>query len=131
MTLKTNAGIDVIAAQVSGAGGTNVIKYMALTANAGAPAAGDTTLSGEITTGGGGLVRAAATYAHTTSTATYTLTKTFTANGSDVLPVTLAKIGILDASSSGNLGFETLLPTTATLSASGDAITCTDTVTIS
>jgi hypothetical protein len=129
--LFTNAGRDVVAAQVSGAGGTAVLKYMALTANATSPAAGDTTLTAEITTGGGGLVRAVAAYAHTGGTATYTLSKTFTTNGSDTLPVTIAKIGIFDASSSGNMGFETLLSATATLSASGDALTVTDTITLS
>jgi hypothetical protein len=129
--LFTNAGRDVVAAQVSGAGGTAVLKYMALTANATSPAAGDTTLTAEIATGGGGLVRAVAAYAHTGGTATYTLSKTFTANGSDTLPVTIAKIGVFDASSSGNMGFETLLSSTATLSASGDALTVTDTITLS
>jgi hypothetical protein len=130
--MLTNAGKDVVAAQVSGAASaTAVAKYMALTANATAPAAGDTTLTAEITTAGGGLLRTAATYAHTTGTATYTLTKTFTANGSDALPVTIAKIGVLDATSAGNLVYETLLSSTATLSVSGDNVTITDTITIS
>lgn len=129
--MLTNAGRDVVAAQVLGAGGTATAKYMAVTANSTAPAAGDTALTGEITTAGGGLLRAIATYAHTNGTNTATLTKTFTANGSDSLPVTLAKIGILDAASAGNLVFATLLSSTATLSASGDSTTITDTVTIS
>lgn len=130
--MKTNAGIDAIAGQVLGTSAQPAaFNYMAVTANSTAPAAADTTLTGEITTAGGGLVRKQATYAHTNGTSTATLTATYTANGSDVLPVTLAKIGILNASSSGTLGFETLLSATATLSASGDQVTVTDTVTIS
>lgn len=128
---KSSAGIDFVAAQLSGAASaTAVAKWMALTANATAPAPANTTLAAEITTAGGGLLRAIATYAHTASTATYTLTKTFTTNGSDTLPVTIAKIGIFDAASAGTLVFETLLSSTAVLSVSGDAVTVTDTVTI-
>lgn len=104
--------------------------YTALTANATAPAAGDTTLAAEITTAGGGLVRKMSTYAHTTGAASYTLTTTFTANGSDTLPVTVAKIGVFTSLVSGQMVFETLLSATATLSASGDALTTTHTVTI-
>lgn len=129
--LRTNAGADFQAKQMGGAASaTAVAKWMALTANATAPAAGDTTLTGEITTAGGGLVRAAGTYAHTGGAASYTVSNTFTANGSDSLPVTIAKAGVFDAASGGNLVFETLLTTTATLSASGDALTLTQTVTL-
>lgn len=129
--LRTNAGADFQAKQMAGAASaTAVAKWVAVTANTTAPAAGDTTLTGEITTAGGGLVRQAGTYAHTTGTASYTLTTTFTANGSDALPVTLGKRGIFDAASGGNLVFETLISPTATLSASGDAVTLTDTVTL-
>lgn len=102
--------------------------YMALTANAGAPAAGDTTLTGEITTAGGGLVRGICTYAHTAAAASYTLTKTFTANGSDTLPVTVAKEGTFDSKVSGDMLFETLLNATATFNISGDQMTVTETV---
>jgi hypothetical protein len=129
--VKTSGGIDFVSAQVSGAGGTATAAYMGLTANSAAPAAGDTTLAGEIATAGGGLIRALATYAHTAGTATYTLSKTFTANGNDSLPVTIAKQGIFTAVTVGTLVYETLLSATATLTAVGDAITVTDTVTIS
>lgn len=129
--MLTNAGKDFIAAQIGGAGGTATAAYLALTANATAPAAGDTTLTAEIVTAGGGLLRAIGTYAHTAGTSTYTITKTFTANGSDSLPVTVAKVGLLTASSSGTLVFETALSPTATLSASGDTLTITQTVTFS
>lgn len=105
--------------------------YMAVTANSTSPSASDTTLTGEITTSGGGLVRKLATYAHTGGTNTYTLTATFTANGSDSLPVTLAKIGVFNSivGSTGLMLFETLLSATATLSSSGDNVTITETVT--
>lgn len=127
--LKTNAGNDFQASQMGGsASATAVAKWVALTANVTAPAAGDTTLTGEITTGGGGLIRKAGTYAHTTGAAAYTITTTFTANGSDSLPVTIGKRGSFDAASGGNMVFETLVSPTATLSASGDQLVVTDTV---
>lgn len=88
---------------------------------------------------GGGLRRRLASWAHTNGTATYTVSNTFTANGSDTLPQTIAKIGLFQhfvnaavtTSNSGILLFQTLLSATATLSASGDAVAITDTVTVS
>lgn len=131
--MLTNAGRDFVASALGDRSGSRaaVADYIALTANSTSPAAGNTTLASEIATGGGGLVRAQATYAHTNGQATYTLTKTFTANGSDSLPVTVAKVGIFNAGSSGTLAWETLLSSTATLSASGDALTVTQTITVS
>lgn len=127
----TNAGKDFQAKQMAGAASaTAVAKWVALTANATAPAAGDTTLTGEIVTGGGGLIRAVGVYAHTVGTSNYTLTTTFTANGSDTLPVTIAKRGVFDAAAAGNLVFTTLVTPTATLSAAGDSLTLTDTVSL-
>ncbi len=105
--------------------------YMALTTNATAASATDTTLASEITTAGGGLIRKLATYAHTTGAASYSLAATFTVNGSDTgLPATIAKIGIFNSivGATGRMQFETLLGTTAVLSAVGDALTVTDTV---
>lgn len=128
--MLTNAGKDLIYTNMASASQAAVANYIALTANSTAPAATDTTLTGEITTAGGGLLRATATPAHTTGTNTYTLTKTFTANGSDSLPVTIAKIGVFNASSAGTMLFETLLSPSGTLSASGDAIVVTETVTL-
>jgi hypothetical protein len=106
--------------------------FVGLTANSTAPAAGDTTLAGEITTAGGGLIRKIAAYAHTTGAASYTLTAAFTANGTDSLPVTVAKAGVFPSLTAAALmQFETLLtPSTATLSASGDQVTTTSTVTL-
>jgi hypothetical protein len=103
--------------------------WMALTANATAPAGADTTLTAEITTAGGGLIRKLGTYAHTAGVASYTITTVFTANGSDSLPVTVAKMGTFNSITGGTMAFETLLSATATLTTSGDALTVTDTVT--
>jgi hypothetical protein len=130
--MLTNGGRDHALACVYGTSAQPAAaNYIALTANSTSPSASNTTLTGEITTAGGGLVRAQATYAHTTGQATATLTKTFTANGSDSLPVTVAKIGIFNASSGGTMTNETLLDTSATLSASGDTLTVTETSTVS
>ena len=129
--LLTNAGLDHFSAQAAGAASaTAVAKWIALTANATAASVSDTTLTAEITTGGGGLVRGAALYAHTAAASTYTLTLTFTANGSDSLPVTIAKLGNFNAASAGGLVFETVLGTTATLSVSGDSLAVTWTITV-
>jgi hypothetical protein len=113
-------------------GGAAPVQYMALTANSAAAVATDTVLTGEITTASGGLIRQAATYAHTVGTNTYTLTATFTINASDTIPVTIAKIGTFDTltGATGIMLHETLLSATATLSAIGDALTVTQTVTM-
>ena len=59
------------------------------------------------------------------------MTKTFTANGSDSLPVTIGKVGVFNAASGGTMPWSSLLSPTATISASGDALTVTETITIS
>lgn len=106
--------------------------FTALTANATAPALTDTALTGEITTAGGGLIRKISAYAHTGGVASYTLTTAYTANGSDALPVTVAKIAVLQTlTGASRMAFETLLNATATLTTSGDALTVTQTVTLS
>lgn len=106
--------------------------FTGLTANSGAPAAGDTTLSGEIATAGGGLIRKISAYAHTGGAQSYTLTTTYTANGSDSLPVTVAKIGVFQSLvGATRMAFETLLNATATVTTSGDQLTTTQTVTMS
>lgn len=126
--MRTNAGADFQAAQLSGTPGA-AATFMALTANATAPAATDTTLTGEIVTASGGLIRKAATYARGAAGATtYTLTATFTANANDSLPVTIAKFGVFTAASGGTLVWETALSSTATLSAVGDSVTITETI---
>jgi hypothetical protein len=111
--------------------------YMALANNATAtaPAATDTTLTGEITTASGGLIRKLATYAHTAASGgagTTTLTKTWTANGSDSLPVTVSQIGVFVGVvvAASLMLFKTALNANATLSASGDQVQVTETVTL-
>lgn len=129
--LITTAGLDFAAAQLSGAASaTAIAKWVAVTANATAPAIGDTTLTAEIVTAGGGLLRAPGTYAHTGGTSTYTVTITLTINGSDAIPITLAKAGIFTAITVGTLVYEDAISPTVTLSSVGDAITLTDTVTV-
>jgi hypothetical protein len=128
--LLVNAGRDALHAQHLGTSAQPAsFNYMCVSANATAASSASTTLPGEIATAGGGLLRKQATYAHTTGTNTSTLTATFTANGSDTLAVTLAKIGVLNASTVGTLGYETLLGSTATLTVSGDNAAITHTIT--
>lgn len=134
--LPANAGT---AAAGTPAAGTWVIvpgnapgAYMGLTATATAPSDGDTTLTGEITTVGGGLIRQLATYAHTPAATTTTLIKTFTCNGTDALPVTIAQIGIFQGvvAAASRLIFRTLPNATAAFSLSGDQAQYTSTVTL-
>lgn len=104
---------------------------MALTADTAVPATTDTVLASEIATASGGLIRAQATFAKS-STKVFTLTKVFTSNGSDVLPVVVAKFGVFNAAvSGGTLAFEFKFAAAATLSAIGDSVTVTETVTFS
>lgn len=104
--------------------------FMALTANAGTGSATDTALTGEITTAG--LTRKVCSFAHTAGTATYTLAVTFTAVSADV-PVTVHRAGMFPTltSSTGIMGWETVLSADAAFNAAGDAATITQTVTIS
>lgn len=107
--------------------------WVALTANSSSPSTGggDTTLTAEITTSGGGLIRAAASYIHTPGSNQYSLQNTFTANTQDIpnLPVSIAKIGVFQSQNGGRLLFETLLGSAAPLNNSGDNVQITDTVT--
>lgn len=130
--MLTTAGKDFASdCMFATSGRPAVAQYMAISANATAPAAGDTTLTGEIATAGGGLVRKAFTYGHTPGASTSTASATFTANGSDSLgtPVDVAKMALFNAASSGAMPWETLLSTTARISVAGDAVGCTDTIT--
>ncbi len=136
--LRTNAGTDHQSrtsydTASTGTGTYAALNYIALTANSTTPALGDTTLAGEITTAGGGLVRAQAAYAHTNGTNTAVLTKTFTINASDTSPTTPAKAGLFNASSVGTLGYSTLIPNPPALvfaSGTGDSVAITWTFTL-
>lgn len=99
-------------------------RWIALTTNATAPAAGDTTLATEITTGG--LTRAVGAYTHTASTTAYKITNTFTASAAHT---NVAKAGLFTAITAGILVFTTLLSSTATL-AINDTLTIEWTVNI-
>lgn len=110
--------------------------FMGLSANTtalGTPST-NTSLPGEITTASGGLVRQICPWAHTASAATVTLTPVYTANGSDSLPVTIGSVGVFNsmvvADVTQTMFFNTLVSPTATLSASGDNLTITQTVTL-
>lgn len=131
IALLTNVGRDALHAQNLTTGAQPAaFNFGALSANTGSGfAGGDTTLAGEIATGGGGLIRGGMTYAHTTGTNTSTLTKTWTANGSDVVPVVIASWAAFNASSVGTLGYEDPLNATATITISGDSLTVTFTLT--
>lgn len=105
------------------------MNWIALSNDAAAPAVGDCaagsvtcTLASEITLNG--LGRAQATYAHSNGTSTYTLTKTFTATGTQAAQ----KAAIFNASSSGTMGFEAAF--TQVSLGNGDTVTVTWTITI-
>jgi hypothetical protein len=128
--LLTTVGRDAIHAQhMSTAAQPASFNYMALTASTTAPAVGDTTLAGEIVTTG--LARAQCTYTHTAGTNTSTLTHTFTAVAADVAggSVVVAQIGVFNAASGGTLGYHTAMVSTATITAAGDNVQNTETVT--
>ena len=103
-------------------------RFMALTENAGAAAATDTVLTGELTTGG--CSRAKATYAHTGGTATYTLQNTFAVTAT--FPA-IHKGGLFTAANStaaGIMVFEAVLNADASV-INGDSLQVTATVTLS
>jgi hypothetical protein len=106
--------------------GSAPARYMALTENSGAANAADTSLTGEITSGGCG--RVLATYAHTPGTNTYTLTKAFSVSGT--FPA-IHKMGLFCHStpSTGPMIFETVLNADASV-VNLDTLTITETVTL-
>lgn len=131
-SLRTNAGRDfqcLVMGDATQTGvGTGIYRpanYLALTTNATAPAAADTTLTSELS--GSGLGRSAATFAHTAASTTYTLVYTWTS--SDGTARTINKIGVFNASSTGTLVFTSLVPSPPTL-VSGDSLQVTVTVDI-
>lgn len=104
LNLITNTGRVQLHAQCYGTSGllTNGFNYIALTDNASAPAAGDTALTGEITTNG--LARAQGTVtlasgSETQTTIAHTFTKT-TSSG------TVQKCALFTASSGGVMNHE-------------------------
>lgn len=128
--LRTDAGKDFQSRVMgdtasTGTGAYAAANYVGLTENTGAPAAGDTTLTGELTASG--LGRAQGTYAHTAGASSYTITKAFTS--SDATTRTIHKAALFNASSAGTMPFESALPADAIL-VSGDTLTITWTINI-
>lgn len=122
--LRTTAGLDWQADVMGNSSQPAAARFIGLTTNTGAPAAGDTTLTGEIATGG--LTRTAGTYAHTPGATSYTITANWTASATHTA---VHKAGLFTASSGGTMAFETNLNADATL-ASGDQLQVTWTVNI-
>jgi hypothetical protein len=99
-------------------------QWIALTTNVTAPAAGDTSLTGEISSGG--LSRAEGAYTHTNDTAVYKITKTFTSTATHTA---VHKAGLFNASSGPIMVFETVLSSDVSL-VNGDTLTIEWTVNI-
>jgi len=119
--LRTTAGGDWQASVMGNtAAPPATCTYIALSNDAGAPAASDTTVAVEIATNG--LSRAQGTYAHTNGTASFTIQKVFTATGTQASQ----KAGLLNASSTGTLCFENTY-TQVTVN-NGDTLTVTWTI---
>lgn len=101
---------------------SNGLNYIALSNDTLTETSASTTLSSEITTNG--LGRAQGTYAHTAGTNTTTITKTFTASGTQ----SAQKAALFTASSSGTMN-HALAFTQRNLS-SGDTLAVTFTITL-
>jgi hypothetical protein len=100
--------------------------FLAVTSDATAPTAADTTLASEATTNG--FARALATWAHTAAATTYTLTVLFTATGSLTVN-TEAVFGAANPTAGGVMPFKSAEPTPPAL-ISGDTLSQVVTVTI-
>lgn len=124
--LLTNAGRDFIhnQAYTNTSAGTRGSGYVAVTTDAGAPDAADTTLASEITTGGLGRADAD-TKTHTTGTNVTTIEHTYTASATHTAVV---KSGLFNAASSGIMTHENTF-TTVTLQ-SNDTLRVTWTLTL-
>ena len=124
--LLTNGGRDWMIAQVytNTSAGTRGSGFIALTSDTGAPAAGDTALASEITTGG--LNRAdATTKSHTGGTNSTTIQHTFTASATHTA---VQKSGLFNASSGVTLSHENTF--TAVTLQSSDTLQVTWTTTL-
>jgi len=124
--LLTDAGRDLMHnATLKATGQPAGAQWIALTQNTGAPADGDTALTGELT--GTNLARASSTYTHVAGEATSTLVHTFT-NSTGSAVAAIVKSGTFNASSGGTLLFVNTF-TTVTLQAL-DQLQVTWTITI-
>jgi hypothetical protein len=127
----TEGGRDALHEQhLKGSAQPAGFEWGALTKYATTPVATKTKLEEEITTSEGGLIREKMTFAHSAGTNTSTLTHTWTANVHDSLPITIAQWANFNKTKElGTMGEYDALSSTATLSASGDSITVTFTLT--
>ena len=121
--LITNAGRNFIAQELgdSANAGTAAAEYIAVSTNVDAPAATDTTLTGEIASGG--LERAQGTFAHVADTDSWTISNTFTASAGHTA---VQKAGLFTAASSGTMMAENTFSSVNL--ASGDQLTITWTI---
>lgn len=106
--------------------GQNPASWLAVTSDATAPAATDTTLAAEATTNG--FARAVGSFSHTTNTTTYALVKTFTASGSLTVN-TEAVFGACNPTGGGVMPFKSA-ETSPPVLISGDTLAQTVTITI-
>jgi hypothetical protein len=113
---------------ILGAGGPASIRFMALTTNASAASATNTTLASEITTNGGN--RQLATYAHTYGNATFTLTKAYSITGTLTAIHRAGLFTTMSQAGADPMIFETVLNQDATVG-NGDTLTVTWTATLS
>jgi hypothetical protein len=119
LNLLTTAGRDWMHAQVytNTSAGTRGSGFVAVSAEVTAPVAGDTTLVGEITTGG--LARAdATTKSHTGGTNATTIEHEYTASATHTA---VHKSALFNASSAGQMTHAAVFPADATLQ-SGDKL---------
>jgi hypothetical protein len=107
---------------------TCVPRFMGITTDAAAAAAGDTVLASEITTGG--CTRALTVFAHTAASATYTSVKAYAVGATFTAIHKMGLFTALNTTAGGVMVFETVLNQDATVG-SGDTLTVTDTVTLS
>lgn len=106
--------------------------YMAITVDATAANATDTTLPSEIVAASSGCLRKLATYAHTTTATSYTMAATYTYTATDQTfgARAISKMGMFNSAlgATGIMQFETVLNLPATLTATGDQVSITQTV---
>lgn len=100
--------------------------FQAVTSDAGAASAADTTLASEATTNG--FARALTVWAHTAAATTYTLTVTFTATGTLTVNKE-AQFAAANTTAGGAMPFESAMPSPPTL-VSGDTLQVVATITV-
>jgi hypothetical protein len=116
-------------------GGSVAAWFCGLTTTNITPAVADHSMTGEYVTASGGYIRKIAPYSQTSgvSPVTYTLTPVYTGNGSDTYPQTFYAVNfntsMVVADTTLAQKFETSMNASATVAASGDQVTVTETMT--